>query len=132
MASKIVSSLVTKIGQCGSSITKKNTFTRQYVQAGSGSHSHQDVGSIAKRGLNEALRTGENLKNKAASTTEDIAKNSEEAAHRVAEKAQETWESTKDAALKTKDNAFDMANEAKETVEETVDRSMNTKNNPNC
>ncbi|KAL9233487.1 hypothetical protein vseg_008478 [Gypsophila vaccaria] len=119
-----------------STVTKQSTFVRRYVQTGSGSHSHHDVTNIAKRGLNEALRTGENLKDKATSTTEDLAKNSKEAAHKVAEKAkqvaQEAWQSTKDTAQRTKDAAFDKVNEAKETVEETVDRSMNTKNNPNC
>ncbi|XP_074310296.1 uncharacterized protein LOC141646226 [Silene latifolia] len=144
MALHTLSFFIPKVGQLGSNVAKRSTcfpnilqvIARQYAQAGSGSHSHQDVTNAAKRGLNEALRTGENLKNKATSTAEDMTESSKEAAHKVAEKAKQTaqgaWELTKETAQKAKDTAFDKANEAKETTKETIDRSMNTKNNPPC
>uniref|UniRef100_A0A803L4D4 Uncharacterized protein n=1 Tax=Chenopodium quinoa TaxID=63459 RepID=A0A803L4D4_CHEQI len=83
---------------------------------GSGSTT-QDAASAAKQGLNEAMRTDENLKDQAASTTENIADSTKESAHDVANKAkqaaEEAWESAKETAQKSKEHVFSKTDEAK-------------------
>ncbi|GAB2287161.1 hypothetical protein Dimus_021545 [Dionaea muscipula] len=81
-----------------------------------------------KRGINDAMRTGENLKNNVSSNTEHVF-------DKAKESAQEAWESTKETAQKAKDTVIGNAQESKESLKETAEiakRSMNTKNNPNC
>ncbi|XP_059625202.1 uncharacterized protein At4g13230 [Cornus florida] len=106
---------------------------------------YDGASDAAKRGTNEAMRVGQDMKNKAASTAEDVSRktkdvtgkegNAQDLAQDIAEKAKQTaqdaWGSVKDTTQKIKETVAGKAEESKEAIKEnaeTIKQSMNTKN----
>ncbi|GAB4855822.1 hypothetical protein Ancab_024465 [Ancistrocladus abbreviatus] len=143
MAGQTLPSTFTKLGHLTEAFARRSTWNPRAFKAATARHiqtnSQTGATDAAKRGITDAIRTGENMKNNAASTVEHVADKTREAAQGVAEKAkqaaQEAWASAKETAQKAKDTALGTAQDSKESLKETAEianRSMNTKNNPNC
>ncbi|CAL5427265.1 unnamed protein product [Camellia sinensis] len=107
---------------------------------------YDKAADAAKQGANEAMNAGQDVKNKVASTAEDMTEKTKETAGTVVETAQDltekakqragdAWDAVKDTTQKIKEtvvgNGKAAAQETKQSVKqnaETVERSMNMKN----
>ncbi|GMH13074.1 hypothetical protein Nepgr_014915 [Nepenthes gracilis] len=144
MAGQTLFTVLTKFGYFESTVARRSAWNPTAFQAITARHIQVNsqtgaADGVANRGINEAIRTGNNSKKTADCTTEHVADKTGTAAQSVAEKAkqaaQEAWGSAKETAQKAKDSVLGKAEESKESLEETaemVNRSMNSKNNPNC
>ncbi|GLT95327.1 hypothetical protein SLE2022_130160 [Rubroshorea leprosula] len=113
------------------------------------SYSHQKASEAcenakdaAKQGAGEAMKVGQDIKEKTASTasqmsmkTKDMAGKASDTAQEMTSKAKQTmqdaWDSAKETAQKAKDTVMGKAEDSKEAIKQNADqvkRSMNSKN----
>ncbi|KAI6684408.1 hypothetical protein NL676_030321 [Syzygium grande] len=133
---------LSKLGNYGAALARRSSARktnmvvlpagRKSIQASS---SQEASAETVKQGVDKAEKAGENIKNIAASVTEDVsqkskdmASNVSEATHDATEKAKQTvqnaWDSAKETAQKAKETVLEKVEDAKQSVKTNADKAQ--------
>ncbi|XP_038681038.1 uncharacterized protein At4g13230-like [Tripterygium wilfordii] len=135
MASLNIRTTLSKFGHVGAAIARRSTWNPNFFFASSprslramsdpdGAAAREKASEAVQHGADEAINTGEDMKNKAAAAEQDVSGKGKQ-------KVQDEWGSDKENAQKAKDTVIGKADDSKEVIKEnadTIKRSMNSKN----